>query len=441
MGLLSLGINYETAPLAIRERVAFPLAGLRTALQTLLQTRCADHPTTPLVRGAVILSTCNRTELYCATAYPSALKQWLAHYHQLPYDTLAPYLYTYPNEEAVRHAFRVASGLNSAVLGEPQILGQVKQAVSEAQQAGSLDSTLHRLFQHTLTIAKHVRTYTEIGNASVSMASAIVKLAQNIFPSLQEQHVLLVGAGEMIELVATHLAAHQPKTITIANRNPERAQLLAARIGAKVIGLADIPESLPHADVLVSCTASTLPLIGKGAVERAIRLRKHRPILMVDLAVPRDIEPEVQTLEDIFLYTVDDLAAIIRRGLTIRQSAVSEAESLIEMEVHRFVEWQQQRATVPLIHALQEQASGWQEQAMKRALKRLGQGADPHTVLHEFSHNLTQKWMHPLMSILRTEASIEWSARLGELYKLNPRDERETLTPLFSESESSNDTH
>lgn len=410
MTLLTLGLNYETAPISIRERVAFTTPVIERALQALRQNKVANE--------AVILSTCNRTELYCEAQSPEALAHWLADYHKVPLHELSPYLYTHPETDTIRHAFRVASGLNSMVLGEPQILGQVRHAIYQAKQAGSLGITLHRLFQSTLTVAKQVRSTTDIGTACISMAGAIVKLAERLFPSLSEQRVLLVGAGDMMDLVATHLAAAQPQSITVANRTLERARVLADRFNAEPITLEDIPLYLPRSDIIVSCTASPLPLIGKGAVERALSKRKHYPMLMVDLAVPRDIEPEVGALEDIFLYTVDDLAAVIRQGLHVRQSAIAEAETIIEAEVQRFLVWQTQRAIVPVIHSMQTQAEFWRVQALKRARKTLAKGASPEAALEELSRLLTQKWMHPPLSHLHTPEASRWSQLLIELYAL-----------------------
>src|SRR5260221_9882699 len=285
--LYALGLNHQTAPLAIRERVVFHVERLRDALGEIKRA---------LAPEAAILSTCNRTELYVAGDEPAALAQWLARYHRFEPDGLRPYLYALPRDQAVRHVFRVASGLDSMVLGEPQILGQMKEAARAAQSAGTLGTVLHRLFQRSFAVAKEVRTNTRVGVASVSMAAAAVKLAARIFPSLKDQNVLFIGAGEMIELCATHFAAQAPARITVANRTLERAERLAHRFNARAIELKSLAEHLHEHDIVVSCTASSLPILGKGLVERALRARRRRPIFMVDLAVPRDIEPEAAEL-------------------------------------------------------------------------------------------------------------------------------------------------
>lgn len=312
MQLLTIGINHHTAPIALRERVAFPLEQIKPALVTLKDQFLGRKS---LVAEAAILSTCNRTELYCATderaARESALN-WLADYHRLDANELAPHVYTMPQSDAVRHAFRVASGLDSMVLGETQIVGQMKDAVRSASEAGALGTYLNQLFQRTFAVAKEVRSSTEIGTQSVSMAAAAVRLAQRIFENIGEQRVLFIGAGDMIELCAAHFAAQQPREIMVANRTAERGAALAARVQGRSMSLAELPSRLHEYDIVVSCTASMLPIIGLGAVERAVKARRHRPIFMVDLAVPRDIEPEVGKLKDVFLYTVDDLGAIVQ---------------------------------------------------------------------------------------------------------------------------------
>ncbi len=285
MQLFALGLNHHTAPLAVREQVAFDPMRLPQALVELTH----GHE----VREAAILSTCNRTELYCAAEAPEAAAQWLAEYHRLQPQKISPYLYTLPSRDAVRHMFRVASGLDSMVLGEPQILGQMKQAARVAENAGTLGTLLHKLFQKTFAVAKEVRSTTAIGANIVSMAAATVHLAERIFENISEQKVLFIGAGEMVELCAAHFAAQQPKRITVANRTLERGEALAARFSGDAMRLDEIGERLAEYDVIVSCTASPLPIIGLGMAERALRARRHRPMVMVDLAVPRDIEPEI----------------------------------------------------------------------------------------------------------------------------------------------------
>jgi len=383
--LLALGLNHHTAPLAVRERVVFHVERLQEALVELKRG---------LAREAAILSTCNRTELYVSAEKPDELAAWLAQYHHLGTGDLQQYLYTLPDEQAVRHAFRVASGLDSMVLGEPQILGQMKEAARVAESAGTLGSILHRLFQRSFAVAKEVRSTTSIGAASVSMAAAAVKLAARIFPSLKDQSVLFIGAGEMIELAATHFAAQAPARIAVANRTLERAQRLSGRFNAEAIELRSLAERLHEFDIVVSCTASSLPILGKGLVERALRARRRRPIFMVDLAVPRDIEPEAAELDDVFLYTVDDLAGIVSANLDSRRSALEQAEAIIDSQVGQFMQWMRLREGVPLIRALREEADVARRLELERALKALGRGEDPAKVLEALSQTLTNKLMH-----------------------------------------------
>jgi len=385
VSLFALGLNHHTAPLAVRERVVFHVERLRDALTEL---KGAFSP------EAAILSTCNRTELYLAGEERPDLVQWLARYHRVDPAELQPYLYTLPREQAVRHAFRVASGLDSMVLGEPQILGQMKDAARAAESAGTLGAVLHKLFQRSFAVAKEVRSTTRVGVASVSMAAAAVKLAARIFPSLKDQNVLLIGAGEMIDLCATHFAAQAPARIAVANRTVERGERLAARFNARAIELRALPEHLHEYDIVVSCTASSLPILGKGLVERALRARRHRPIFMVDLAVPRDIEQEVAELDDVFLYTIDDLGTIVSANLDARRSAVEQAEVIIDTQVGQFMHWIKVRETVPLIRQLREHAEETRRQELDRALKALARGEDPAAVLESLSQGLTNKLLH-----------------------------------------------
>jgi glutamyl-tRNA reductase len=414
MQLLSIGINHHTAPVALRERVAFPLEQIRPALQKLKaawQGRDSARgnaariaPSTErlafgsdALSEAAILSTCNRTEIYCATddraAHEHAI-EWLSAYHGIPADELAPHVYALPQSEAVRHAMRVASGLDSMVLGETQILGQMKDAVRTASEAGAMGTYLNQMFQRTFSVAKEVRGHTDIGAHSVSMAAAAVRLAQRIFDKISSQRVLFIGAGEMIELCATHFAAQNPRELVVANRTPERGSRLAERFGGKAIPLADLPERLHEFDIVVSCTASSLPIIGLGSVERAIKARKHRPIFMLDLAVPRDIEQEAGQLEDVFLYTVDDLGTVVREGTAMRQAAVAQAEAIIETRVQGFMQWLEQRSVVPVIRHMQTQADALRRVELERAQKMLARGDDPAAVLETLSQALTNKFIH-----------------------------------------------
>src|SRR5512134_1225085 len=400
MSLFALGLSHTTAPLPVRERVVFHVEKLLDALNELTRGR---H-----VAEAAILSTCNRTELYLSAEEPQAAADWLAHYHRMQPAELHPYLYTLPQDQAVRHAFRVASGLDSMVIGEPQILGQLKDAVRTAEAAGTLGTVLHKLFQRTFAVAKEVRSTTQIGANSVSMAAAAVKLAARIFPSLKDQKVLFIGAGEMIELCAIHFAAQAPERITVANRTLERGQALAHRFSGRAIELRALAEHLHEHDIVVSCTASSLPILGKGLVERALRTRRRRPMFMVDLAVPRDIEQEAGELDDVFLYTVDDLASIVSANLDARRSALEQAEAIIEAQVGQFMHWMRLREGVPLIRALRDEADAARREELERALKALERGEDPAQVLEALSRKLTNKLMHgPTQALSETLARLK----------------------------------
>ncbi|MCX8565582.1 MAG: glutamyl-tRNA reductase [Glomeribacter sp. 1016415] len=409
MQLFAIGVNHQTAPIALRERLAFSVEQLKPALQMLksawLRREAAQMKprAAPSLVEAALLSTCNRTEIYCVTNTQAAREHaisWLAEYHQFPADKLASHIYTLPQSEAVRHAFRVASGLDSMVLGETQILGQLKDAVRTASEVGALGTYLNQLFQRTFAVAKEVRGQTEIGVHSVSMAAAAVRLAQRIFENLADQRILFIGAGEMIELCATHFAAHKPRALVIANRTLERGSKLAHRFNGQAIALSELPARLHEFDIVISCTASTLPLIGLGAVERALRARRRRPIFMVDLAVPRDIEPEAAQLQDVFLYTVDDLGAVVREGHTLRQAAVTQAEAIIETRVQHFMQWLEARSVVPVIRSLQSQADTFKRIELERAQKMLARGDDPAIVLAALAQALTNKFMHGPMRAL-----------------------------------------
>ncbi len=397
MSVWALGLNHTTAPLDLRGRFAFALDQIAPTLHS-LKTALASRS------EATLLSTCNRTEIYCAgdqiDVGPTI--DWLAQSGGVSPALLRSHAYMLQGGEAARHAFRVASGLDSMVLGEPQILGQLKDAVRAAEEAGALGSTLHQLFQRSFAVAKEVRSSTEIGAHSISMAAASVRLAGQLFEDLGDIRVLFVGAGEMIDLAATHFAAKNPKAMVIANRTLERGEALADRLRADVMPLADLPGRLHEFDAVVSCTASTLPIIGLGAVERAVRQRRHRPIFMVDLAVPRDIEPEVRDLADVYLYTVDDLAHVVQTGKDHRQAAVAQAEAIIDTGVQGFMRWLAQRRTVPLIQQLNAQADEWRALEIARAQKLLARGEPIEAVLDALSRGLTQKMMHGAMAELNS---------------------------------------
>ncbi|HGO7082240.1 TPA: glutamyl-tRNA reductase [Neisseria meningitidis] len=387
MQLTAVGLNHQTAPLSIREKLAFAAAALPKAVRNLARSNAATE--------AVILSTCNRTELYCVGDSEEIIR-WLADYHSLPIEEIRPYLYALDMQETVRHAFRVACGLDSMVLGEPQILGQIKDAVRVAQEQESMGKKLNALFQKTFSVAKEVRTDTAVGENSVSMASASVKLAEQIFPDIGDLNVLFIGAGEMIELVATYFAAKSPRLMTVANRTLARARELCDKLGvnAEPCLLSDLPAILHDYDVVVSSTASQLPIVGKGMVERALKQRQSMPLFMLDLAVPRDIEAEVGDLNDAYLYTVDDMVNIVQSGKEARQKAAAAAETLVSEKVAEFVRQQQGRQSVPLIKALRDEGEKARKQVLENAMKQLAKGATAEEVLERLSVQLTNKLLH-----------------------------------------------
>lgn len=421
MAVWALGINHNTAPLDLRGRFAFAidqiaptLHGLRSALSS-----ATRHPEVE----TAILSTCNRTEIYCAAGAPALdhTLGWLAQSGGVSADVLRSHSYLLEDVSVARHAFRVASGLDSMVLGETQILGQMKNAVRAAEEAGALGSTLNQLFQRSFAVAKEVRSSTEIGEHSISMAAAAVRLAGQLFEDLSKIRILFVGAGEMIELATTHFAAKNPAHITIANRTMQRGEKLASRFGASVMPLAEIPEHLHEYDAIISCTASSLPIIGLGAIESALKKRKNRPMFMVDLAVPRDIEPEVKDLRDAYLYTVDDLASVVRTAQAQRQATVAEAEVIIDAGVMNFMQWMNQRAqggVVPLIQQLNAQTNAWREAEINRAKKRIAKGEDIDAVLEALSRGLTQKMMHGTLAALHKGTEQERAQTVETVSKL-----------------------
>jgi len=401
MQLLTVGLNHQSAPVSLREKIAFPSATIREAVaaaRNWFDTAPADKEP-----EAAILSTCNRTELYAAVddsapALQQDAMERAAHFlsarHAVPYAELRAHLYAYPQADAVRHAFRVASGLNSMVLGEPQILGQMKEAVREAEAAGGLGTYLQQMFQRSFAVAKEVRSTTEIGLHSVSMAAAAVRMSERLFDRIDRQNILFVGAGEMIELCAAHFAARNPAGITIANRTVDRAQALAYRFNAHTLRLAELPDRLHQFDIIISCTAASLPIIGLGMVERAVKTRRHRPMFMLDLAVPRDIESEAGRLPDVYLYTVDDLATVVQAGLDGRQAAVSHAEAIIESRVQGFMQWLEARSVVPVITALHQQAEALRMAELERARRMLARGESMDVVLEQLSRGLAAKFLH-----------------------------------------------
>lgn len=400
MGLLTLGFNHVTAPVEVRERVAFASHQLPDALHDLRQDLA--------VQEVAILSTCNRTELYCntGTVDQAPLLRWIADYHRLDLRRLESASYAYQHEAAVRHVMRVAAGLDSMVLGEPQILGQVKDAWEQARNAGTLGPELERLSQHTLNVAKRIRTDTDIGRHPVSVAYAAVSLAQQIFSNLKHSHALLVGAGETVELVAEHLRQAGVASMTIANRTISRARDLAARFGADSVLLSDLPRVLPSADIVIASTAADLPVLGKGMVETAIRARKRKPMLLVDIAVPRDIESQVGELDDVFLYTIDDLAEIVAENRRSRAEAAEQAERIIAQGVDAWLRDLRSQEAVATVKAYRSRAEQIREQELLRHLKRLERGEDPTEVLNRLAHSLTNKLIHTPSRQLR-EAGAE----------------------------------
>ena len=413
MSVWALGLNHNTAPLDLRGRFAFSMEQIAPTLKGLRQAHI-KHP------EAAILSTCNRTEIYCASESP-ALEHtlaWLATSGGVEANALRSHTYTLQGDEAARHVFRVASGLDSMVLGEPQIFGQMKDAVRAAEGAGAMGTTLHQLFQRSFAVAKEVRSTTEIGAHSISMAAAAVRLSAQLFEDLGKIKILFVGAGEMIDLAVTHFAAKNPALIVIANRTMERGEALASRFGAQTMPLADLPGRLHEFDAVISCTSSVLPIIGLGAVERAVKLRKRRPIFMVDLAVPRDIEPEVKALPDIYLYTVDDLAQVVQTGRESRRAAVAEAEVIIDAGVQNFMAWLTQRAAVPLIQQINAQADEWRSFEILRAKKLLAKGESIDSVLEALARGMSQKMLHGTLAELGKGDTTQREATAQTVSKL-----------------------
>jgi len=415
MGILTLGLNHNTAPILIRERLVFPAERLKFALLDLIKL--------PQIAEAAILSTCNRTELYCGieTDDQNILIDWIAQEQRLRREDFQPYLYFHTDAETIRHMFRVACGLDSMILGEPQILGQMKSAYQAAAEAGTLGKTLSKLFQHTFTAAKKVRTDTAIGSSPVSVAFAAVRLAQRIFDNLSQQTAILIGAGETIELTARHLAESKIGHLIIANRTYDKAHALATQFSGFAISLAELPKHLAEADIVVSSTASQLPILGKGSVESALKARKHKPMFMVDLAVPRDIEPEVAQLRDVYLYTVDDLRNTIEENLKSRQEAAKKAEEIIDTEVEHFLGWLRAQGATSTIRDFRNHAQEIRSEALNRAKQALRCGKSPEEALDLLANLLTNKLIH-IPSVQIKQAGIherhDLIAAVRELFQL-----------------------
>lgn len=407
MTILALGINHNTAPVELRERVAFAPEQLVDALQQL--------STNLSMSDAVILSTCNRTEIYCSgkDANTEAVLDWLAKFHHVDASQMAEYIYQHTDIDACRHVMRVACGLDSLVLGEPQILGQIKQSFSQAKNSGVVSSLFERLFQHSFSVAKQVRTDTEIGANAVSVAYAAVNLAKRIFGSLSHAKVLLIGAGETIELVARHLIEQDVEQITVANRTLARAEALAEQFDGNVIALSQVPDSMHEADIVISSTASTLPIIGKGMVENALKKRRYNPIFLVDLAVPRDIEGQVGEIEDAYLYTVDDLQAIVGDNIASRAQAAEDAESIVELQAQSFSEFLRSLNSVDIIRRYRSECDAIKAELLDKAKNQMSAGKDPERVMEELAHKLTNRLMHWPTHSLKT------AAKTGELEQLH----------------------
>lgn len=414
MFLTVLGINHRTAPVELRGKVAFPPEQIDSAL--------ADLCSLDIVEEAVILSTCNRTEVYCASPEDNAaaISDWLCDYHKLDPRLLKPHLYSYSDSTAVRHILRVAAGLDSVVLGEPQILGQMKAAYQQSADQKWVDTQLNRLFQNTFAVAKQIRTDTAIGASPVSVAFAAVSLARQIFGNLKDNTALLIGAGETIELAARHLHEHGIGQMIIANRTAERAHELAAQFNGYGISLDEIPTPLATADLVIASTGSPQALLNKEMVSAALAGRKHRPILMIDIAVPGDIAPDVGEIEDIYLYSVDDLEEVIKENLASRQKAALQAEEIIEIQVDRFMAWTRSLNAVPSIQTYREHASAIGEQEIIKARRMLASGKHPDDVIETLAHNIVNKLAHEPSVNLRRAAAEGHSGLL------------ETVRALFS---------
>ncbi|WP_430459919.1 glutamyl-tRNA reductase [Thalassolituus sp. LLYu03] len=420
MGIWTLGINHKTAPVAVRERVSFDPATMPTVLGEIQQLDSVGE--------VVILSTCNRTEIYGSSndVNEDLIVDWLSRHHGIERHELDSALYCLTDDKAVQHTMRVASGLDSLVLGEPQILGQMKSAFAVAQEAGTVGSELGRLFRQTFSIAKRVRTDTAIGENPVSVAFAAVRMAQHIFADMSNSSALLIGAGETIELVARHLYQAGVRQIVVANRTLARAQHLAQEFHAEAVLLEDIPTVLPRADIVIASTASPLPILGKGMVEKALKKRRHKPMFMVDIAVPRDIEEEVGQLSDVYLYTVDDLRTIIEENVRSREDAARQAEELILAGVDHFMRELKALDAVQTLTDLRTSIDALREDQLEKALKQLQNGGDAEKVLRQFAHTFSNKMLHePTVALRKAGAEgrlevLDWTRELFNLTSTAP---------------------
>jgi glutamyl-tRNA reductase len=419
MPLYVLGLNHRTAPIDIREKVAFTNDRQRPALEALREATSANE--------AVLVSTCNRTELYLRADDAAVLDRattWLNATPEANRQDLTPHLYRHTDEDAARHVFRVAAGMDSMILGEPQILGQVKYAVKVATEATALGGPLARLFQQTFQVAKRVRTETDIGAASVNMAAASLKLAKQLFGDISEIRVLFIGVGEMIHLSATHFAAQSPKSLVVANRTIARGREFVADFpqneNMSAIALAELPERIHEFDAIITSTASSLPIIGKGMIEQALKRRRNRPMMLVDLAVPRDIEAAVGTLDDVYLYTLDSLGKMIQQNQSRRETALTAAEAIVATEANAYMAWLDARSAVPVIQQLRAKADQYRQVELARAQKLLAKGDDPQRVLEALAMGLTNKFLHHPMDALRRVSPAERESLTDALEKLYP---------------------
>ncbi len=399
MPLFAIGLNHDSAPVAIRESLAFNADTLGEALQDAKNETGADE--------VAILSTCNRTEIYIRLPHtdPEVVIGWLTRRQRVELHRVRPHLYVRRSTDAMRHLMRVSAGLDSLVLGEPQILGQVKDAYHKAASAGSLGAVLERLFQHAFSVAKQVRTDTDIGSNPISVAFAAVTMAKQIFDDFHKRTAVLVGAGETIELVARHLTQQGLGRVLVANRNVERAKRLAEAHDGEAMSLNDLPRRLHEADVVVSSTGSSLPILGKGTVERAVRSRRHKPMFMLDLAVPRDIEPEAGEMDDVYLYTVDDLRDVVAENMRSRQEAAAQAEAIVDQQVRHYLEWRRARDAGEAIRTFRDRAHSYARATRAQAERQLARGDDPHEVIEWLTHTLTRRLIHAPTVGLRAAAA------------------------------------
>jgi glutamyl-tRNA reductase len=410
MPIFTLGVNHVSAPVEVRERLAFATDELADRLRELVAQ--------PHIDEAAIISTCNRTEIYAVIdddAAKQTLLQWLCRSRKVDEDWLSNYLYKYSGADAVRHLLRVSAGLDSLVLGEPQILGQAKTAYQDACDAGTIGRTLGRMFQNAFSVAKQVRTETAIGANPVSVAFAAVSLARQIFGDMSANTAMLIGAGDTIELCARHLKDQGVRRMIIANRTVERARTLANAVGGEAIALGEMADRLAECDIVISSTASPLPVLGKGSVERALKQRRHRLMFMVDLAVPRDIEPEVEKLKDVYLYTVDDLHDVIDDNLRSRQQAAHEADEIVSVRVEQFMAWQRAQGSVETLRLYREQAEQSRDLVLERAMRRLARGDAPDDILIYLANTLTNRLIHTPTTAIRAAAEAGDHAHLAAL--------------------------